>query len=126
MLLSNRRESPACSASAITGTRPAHDTRLSSSNTAESGPNVWDTCTGSALSVLGTPVKAGVLGYLGCCLCSWPGFAERWIAAGVQVERPQRSEDERPGGWRGFTACCNGPGAKTDVVEVQGICRLLR
>src|SRR5690349_5106265 len=51
MLLSNRRESPACSASAITGTRPAHDTRLSSSNTAESGPNVWDTCTGSAFLV---------------------------------------------------------------------------
>src|SRR5262245_5496852 len=52
MLLSNRRESPACSASAITGTRPAHDTRLSSSNTAESGPNVWDTCTGSAFLTL--------------------------------------------------------------------------
>jgi hypothetical protein len=27
-------DNPACSASAITGTRPAHDTRFSSSNTA--------------------------------------------------------------------------------------------
>src|SRR6185312_16791420 len=39
---------PACSASTITGTRPAHDTRWSSSNTADCGVNVWDTRTGSA------------------------------------------------------------------------------
>jgi hypothetical protein len=51
ILLSNNRVKPACSARAITGTRPAHDTRLSSSNTAESGPNVWDTFTGSAFLV---------------------------------------------------------------------------
>jgi hypothetical protein len=30
----NNFDKPACSASVITGTRPAHDTRLSSSNTA--------------------------------------------------------------------------------------------
>ena len=42
------RDKPVRSASVITGTRPAHDTRLSSSNTAESGANLWDTCTGSA------------------------------------------------------------------------------
>ena len=39
---------PVCSASVITGTSPAHDTRLSSSNTAESGKKLCDTCTGSA------------------------------------------------------------------------------
>src|SRR4029078_7077264 len=32
----------------ITGTSPAHDTRLSSSNTAESAMKLCDTCTGSA------------------------------------------------------------------------------
>src|SRR6478736_2724509 len=48
ILLANNSDRPACSASAITGTRPAHDTRLSSSNTADCGVNVWDTCTGSA------------------------------------------------------------------------------
>src|SRR4029077_141777 len=48
ILLANNFDKPACSASVITGTRPAHDTRLSSSNTADSGVNVWDTCTGSA------------------------------------------------------------------------------
>src|SRR5271156_3344132 len=45
---SSSRDRPACSASATTGTSPAHDTRLSSSNTADSGANLWDTCTGSA------------------------------------------------------------------------------
>src|SRR6476659_10265291 len=39
---------PVCSASVITGTSPAHDTRLSSSNTAESAMKLCDTCTGSA------------------------------------------------------------------------------
>src|SRR5215207_6554166 len=34
-------------------TSPAYDTRLSSSNTAESGANLWDTCTGSAFLVPG-------------------------------------------------------------------------
>src|SRR5215207_3959449 len=48
-----RRDRPACSASVITGTSPAYDTRLSSSNTAESGANLWDTCTGSAFLVPG-------------------------------------------------------------------------
>src|ERR1700728_4162878 len=49
----SRRDRPACSASVITGTRPAHDTRLSSSNTAESRANLWDTCTGSAFLMPG-------------------------------------------------------------------------
>jgi hypothetical protein len=44
----NRPDRSACSANAITGTSPAHDTRLSSSKTAESAANPWDTCTGSA------------------------------------------------------------------------------
>jgi hypothetical protein len=48
ILLANNSDKPACSARAITGTRTAHDTRLSSSNTADRGVNVWDTCTGSA------------------------------------------------------------------------------
>src|SRR6185437_13023033 len=39
---------PVCSASVITGTSPAHDTRLSSSNTAESAMKLCYTCTGSA------------------------------------------------------------------------------
>ncbi|SID50079.1 Uncharacterised protein [Mycobacteroides abscessus subsp. abscessus] len=39
---------PVWAASVITGTSPAHDTRLSSSNTADSGVKRCDTCTGSA------------------------------------------------------------------------------
>ena len=46
--LSSRRPRPVCSANVITGTNPAHDTRWSSSNTAESDANLWDTLTGSA------------------------------------------------------------------------------
>ena len=42
------RRNPVCSAKPITGTRPAHDTRLSSSNTADSATNLCETCTGSA------------------------------------------------------------------------------
>ena len=42
------RDSPVCSASVITGTSPAHDTRWSSSNTADSAANLCETCTGSA------------------------------------------------------------------------------
>src|SRR6476620_5791604 len=48
----SRRASPVCWANVITGTSPAHDTRLSSSNTAESPLNLCDTFTGSALSDL--------------------------------------------------------------------------
>jgi hypothetical protein len=40
--------SPVCWANVITGTNPAHDTRLSSSNTADSAANLCETCTGSA------------------------------------------------------------------------------
>src|SRR5215208_5915631 len=42
------RVSPVCWANVITGTRPADDTRLSSSNTADSAANLCETCTGSA------------------------------------------------------------------------------
>jgi hypothetical protein len=45
---SSNCDRPACSANVITGTRPAHDTRLPSSNTADEAANLWDTCTGSA------------------------------------------------------------------------------
>jgi hypothetical protein len=44
----SNRESPDCSANVSTGTSPAHDTRLSSSNTAEVAEKLWDTCTDSA------------------------------------------------------------------------------
>src|SRR3954454_21684531 len=44
-------ESPACSANAITGTRPASDTRLSSSNKAVALDHACDSFTSSALSV---------------------------------------------------------------------------
>jgi hypothetical protein len=45
------RESPVCSANVITGTSPAHDTRRSSSNTAEPTPNLCDTFTESAFLI---------------------------------------------------------------------------
>lgn len=41
-----------CSAKAMTGTSPAHETRLSSSNMAEPSMNLWDTFTGSAFREL--------------------------------------------------------------------------
>src|SRR3954468_24890194 len=47
-ICANRSDMPVRSARVITGTRPAHDTRLSSSNTAESTENLCETCTGSA------------------------------------------------------------------------------
>jgi hypothetical protein len=47
-LSASSRPSPVCSASVITGTNPAHDTRLPSSNTADSAANLCETCTGSA------------------------------------------------------------------------------
>ncbi len=48
ILSANSADRPVCSASAITGTNPASDTRLSSWNTAESGMKSCETCTGSA------------------------------------------------------------------------------
>ncbi|MDT5362786.1 MAG: hypothetical protein QOC69_4548 [Mycobacterium sp.] len=42
------RERPVCSASSMTGTRPAADTRFRSSNTADPTANVCDDCTGNA------------------------------------------------------------------------------
>jgi len=47
-LPANSRVSPVRCANAITGTSPAVDTRLWSSNRAESAPNPCKTCTGSA------------------------------------------------------------------------------
>jgi hypothetical protein len=41
-------DSPARSASAITGTRPANDTRFSSSNSGVACDQAWDSCTESA------------------------------------------------------------------------------
>jgi hypothetical protein len=49
----NSSASPVWAASAITGTNPAHDTRCSSSNTADDAANPWDTCTGSAFLNVG-------------------------------------------------------------------------
>jgi hypothetical protein len=39
----SRARSPVCSANAITGTSPAHDTRLPSSNTADPAANLCET-----------------------------------------------------------------------------------
>jgi hypothetical protein len=44
------RDNAVCSAKAITGTSPALDTMLSSSNTAESAANLCDTCIGSVFA----------------------------------------------------------------------------
>jgi hypothetical protein len=49
----------------------------------------------ASLSVLGTPVKMGSVEFFRCCLVPVRVLA-RWTAVGVEVERPQRSEDERP------------------------------
>ena len=43
-----KRESPVCSASSSTGTKPAADTRFGSSNTADPTTNICDDCTGNA------------------------------------------------------------------------------
>lgn len=47
-----RSDSPACSASAITGTSPAHDTRFSSSNRTTGPDHLCNNFTGSALRAL--------------------------------------------------------------------------
>src|SRR6185312_9691676 len=77
-----------------------------------------------ALSVLRTPVKVGIR----CCLSCLASFRHtclgRWTAVGVEVERPQRSEDERPRGRRGSAANLAGRGRGKDVA-VQVICCLL-
>jgi L-cystine uptake protein TcyP (sodium:dicarboxylate symporter family) len=48
ILSANNYGRPVLVASVITGTNPAHDTRRSSSNTADEATKLWDTCTGSA------------------------------------------------------------------------------
>src|SRR6185436_14412631 len=52
ILSANSSGSPVWVARVMTGTSPAHDTRCSSSNTADSAANLCETCTGSALSEL--------------------------------------------------------------------------
>ena len=47
-LAANSCANPVWAANVITGTSPAHDTRWSSSKTADDAANLWDTCTGSA------------------------------------------------------------------------------
>ena len=49
-----------------------------------------------ALSVLGTPVKVGIRWFFRCLASFRHTCLGRWTAVGVEVERPQRSEDERP------------------------------
>ena len=51
---------------------------------------------GGSLSVLGTPVKVGSVGCLGCLSSFRSVLARGGPQSGVKVERPQRSEDERP------------------------------
>jgi len=47
--------------------------------------------------------QGGVCGLLWPFFWSFPACLGRAApAAGVQAQRPQRSEDERPGGWRGW------------------------
>lgn len=53
ILSDNSSDSPVWAANVITGTDPAHDTRCSSSNTADDAANLWDTCTGSAFLNVG-------------------------------------------------------------------------
>jgi hypothetical protein len=58
----------------------------------------------SLLICVGDPRKGGILGRFRVC---WPHFGPcmgRWTAVGVEVERPQRSADERPRGRRGSAA----------------------
>src|SRR6478672_11309350 len=65
------------------------------------------------LICVGDPRKGGILGRFRVC---WPHFGPcmgRWTAVGVEVERPQRSEDERPRNRRGSTANLAGGEAKT-------------
>jgi len=80
----------------------------------ESGGGV-STVTGS-LSVLGTPVKAGPSSF-SCCLALFPlRVGGGGTQSGVEVERPQRSEDERPRGRRGSAAYLGGRGRGKGIV----------
>ena len=55
-LVGQQSRQPGLAASVITGTSPAHDTRWSSSKTADDAANLWDTFTGSAF--LNWPIDA--------------------------------------------------------------------
>jgi Aldo/keto reductase family len=76
------------------------------------------------LSVLGTPVKVGMRWFFRCLASFRHTCLGRWTAVGVEVERPQRSEDERPRGRRGSAANLAGRRRGKDVVA-QVICCLL-
>ena len=56
ILSANNCGRPVWAANVMTGTSPAHDTRWSSSKTADDAMNLWDTCTGSAF--LNWPIDA--------------------------------------------------------------------
>src|SRR6476620_10072063 len=74
-----------------------------------------------SLSVLRTPVKVGIRCRF---FVVWPRSrpaSGRWTGVGVKVERPQRSEDERPRGRRGSAAYSVGQDETKEVV-VQVIC----
>ena len=58
------------------------------------------------------PVKVGSAGCFLCLASFRPMCSGRWTAVGVEVERPQRSEDERPRGRRGSTAYSGRPGTR--------------
>ena len=74
-----------------------------------------------SLSVLGTPVKVGSVSRF----VVWPRSGHvpyrGGPVVGVEVERPQRSEDERPRGRRGSAAYSVGQDETKEVV-VQVIC----
>jgi len=74
-----------------------------------------------ALSVLRTPVKVGIR----CCLSCLASFRHTCLGAvdrsRVEVERLQRSEDQRPRGRRGSAAYSVGQDETKEVV-VQVIC----
>src|SRR6478609_8113366 len=94
ILSANNCGRPVWAANVMTGTSPAHDTRWSSSKTADDAMNLWDTCIGSALSVLGTPGKGGSVACFGClawfpghCLASVDRCRGRGGAPGAQRGR---------------------------------------
>lgn len=70
-----RSDRPACSASPRTGTSPAADTRLRSSNTADSAVKVCDDCTESAFPrVDNRDVRISILPLreaLSSLICRW-------------------------------------------------------
>jgi len=75
-----------------------------------------------SLSVLGTPVKVRVRWFAFVLASFSPVLEDGGPTVGVEVERPQRSEDERPRGRRRSAIYSVGEGRRRNVV-VQVICR---